>query len=55
VITTRFPRYAKCLQLERRMVFEGVDVGRIHKPQSLDRTVFGFWCSGRKESPVEEP
>lgn len=34
VRTTRFPRYAKCLQRERRLMSEGVEA-RIHRQQCV--------------------
>lgn len=34
-MTTRLPRYVKCLQLERRLKYDGVDRDRIHKSQTV--------------------
>lgn len=50
--TTRFRREAKRLQLERQVVIEISDAGRIHR-QVLDRLCFSVAFSGRKrEKPT---
>ncbi len=46
---TRFPHRAKILQLERLVVFEIVDVGRIHRQVLLD--VVGWLSLGDAEDP----
>jgi hypothetical protein len=50
---TSFPHGPKVLQLERRVVFEIGDVGRIHRQALLDVVwmLFGSFLWGMKKGP----